>query len=75
MIGQELSSDHIDLHFIFQYTSIPILEGRGHKRQNFFFDTVQCFYDMDSQQLLTQIFSGGKAKINLHTTLKLTSAV
>ena len=60
---------------------VRIHEGWGHSRQDYFCDTVQCFYldrEMDSLQLLTlyltltHIFSGGKAKINLHTTPKLT---
>ena len=54
---------------------VRIHEGQGHSRQNYFCDTVQC---MDSLQLLilyltrTPIFLGRKAKVNLHTTPKLT---
>ena len=60
---------------------VRIHEGRGLSRKNYFCDTVQCFYvqrKMDSLQLLTlyltltHIFSGGNAKVNLHTTPKLT---
>ena len=63
---------------------VRIHEGRGHSeghsRQNYFCDTVQCFYEekMDSLRLLTvyltltPIFSGRKAKIDLHMAPKLT---
>ena len=57
---------------------VHIHEGRGHSRQNYFCDTVR---EMDSLQLLTfylaltPIFSGRKAKINLHTTPKLTEVI
>ena len=63
---------------------VRIHEGRGHSWQNYLCDTVQCFYEeMDSLQLLTlylaltltPIFSGRKAKINLHTTPKLTVVI
>ena len=43
LIGQEQSSDPIDLFFIFQWTPVCIHEERGHSQQNFFCDTVQCF--------------------------------
>ena len=60
--------------------------GRGHSRQNYFCDTVQCF---NEEKLLTTttttdtlpctystpIFSGRKTKINLHTKPKWTVVI
>ena len=67
------------LWYYFSMNPVHIHEGRGHSeghsRQNYFCDTVQ---EMDSLQLLTvyltltRIFSGRKAKIDLHMTPKLT---
>ena len=67
---------------------VRIHEGRaiprGHSRQNYFCDSVQCFYEekwtacnyslqpLTLYLTLTPIFSGRKAKINLHMTPKLT---
>ena len=57
--------------------------SEGHSRQNYFCDTVQCFYEekMDSLRLLTvyltltPIFSRRKAKIDLHMAPKLTEVM
>ena len=54
---------------------IRIHEGRGHSRQNYFCDTVQCLQLLTLYRALTPIFSGRKAKINLHTTPKLTVVI
>ena len=61
---------------------VRIHEGLGHSRQNFFCDTLQCFYDdkwavgsylhFNSHLGSTQIFPGRKEKIYLRSTLKLT---
>ena len=75
LIGQERSSDRIDLYFIFQWTRSVFMRGGAipraiHDRTTF----VILWREMDSLQLLTvyltltPIFSGRKAKINLHTT-------
>ena len=75
LIGHEWSSDCIDLYFIFQWISVRIHEAQ----QNFFwYYAMLLCREMDIRQLLTlyftltQIFSGEKAKINLHMTLKFT---
>ena len=60
---------------------VRIHEGRGLSRQNYFCHTVQCFYEekwtackvlLTLYLTLTPIFSGRKAKINLHSTTNLT---
>ena len=58
---------------------VRIHEGWGHSQQNYFCDTMQCFYEEKWTAckywhftLHLRIFSGGKALINLHTTPKLT---
>ena len=77
LIGQERSSDRIDLYFIFQWTRSVFMRGGAiHDRTTF----VTLWRETDSLQLLTlyltltctPIFSGRGAKINLHTTPKLT---
>ena len=77
LIGQERSSDRIGLHFIFQWTRSVFMRGGAiHDRTTF----VILWREMDSLQLLTlyltltctPIFSCRGAKINLHTTPKLT---
>ena len=45
MIGQERTSDRIDLYFIFQLFPVRFHEGQGHSQQNYFCDAVQCFYE------------------------------
>ena len=69
--------------FHFSMNPVGIHDGRGHSRQNYFCDTVQCFYEEKWTAYnywhftlhLHIIFSGRKAKINLHTTPKLTAVI
>ena len=79
LIGQERSSDRIDLYFIFQWTRSVFMRGGAiHDRTTFVIlcnasmkrngqpattDTLPCTYTY---------ISGRKAKINLHMTPKLT---
>ena len=84
LIGQEMSSDRIDLYFIFQWTRSVFMRGRAIPRGPFttelllWYCTMLLWREMDSLQLLilyltlTPIFSGRKANINLHTMPKLT---
>ena len=60
---------------------LPLVFMRGwdiHGRTSFVIEMYCTFREMNSWQLLTlyftltQIFSGGKEKVNLHTSLKLT---
>ena len=84
LIGQERPSDCIDLYFIFQWTRSVFMRGGAIPRGPFttelllWYCAMLLWREMDSLQLLTlyltltPIFSGRKAKINLHTTPKLT---
>ena len=83
LIGQERSSDRIDLYFIFQWTRSVFMRGGAiHDWTTF---VILCNASMkrngqptttDTLPLtLTPIFSGRKAKINLHTTPKLTEVI
>ena len=88
LIVQERSSDRIDLYFIFQWTRSVFMRGGAihdrTERQNWatelllWYCAMFLWREIDSLQLLTlyltltHIFSGGKAKINLHMTSKLT---
>ena len=84
LIGQEWSSDHIDLYFIFQWARSIFMRGGAIPRGPFttelllWYCAMLLWREIDSLQLmtlyltLTPIFSGRKAKINLHTMPKLT---
>ena len=77
LIGQERSSDRIDLYFIFNELRFVFMRGGGiHGRTSFVIYeekwTVGNYMYLHVHFTVTQIFSGGEGKINLHTTLKLT---
>ena len=83
LIGQERSSDRIDLYFIFQWTRSVFMRGAGPFTTELllWYCAMLQWREMDSLQLLTlylaptPIFSGRKAKINLHTTPKWTVVI
>ena len=83
LIGQERSSDRIDLYFIFQWTRSVFMRGAGPFTTELllWYCAMLQWREMDSLQLLTlylaptPIFSGRKAKINLHTTPKWTLVI
>ena len=87
LIGQERSSDHIDLFFIFQWTRSVFMRGGAIPRGPFttelllWYCAMLLWREMDSLKLLTlcltltHIFSGRKAKINLQMTPKLTGVM
>ena len=72
LIGQERSSDRIDLSFFNESGHVFMRGGAIHNRTTF----MILWREMDSLQLLTLyltlIFSGRTAKLNLHTKPKLT---
>ena len=89
LIGQERSSDRIDLYFIFQWTRSVFMRGGAiHDRTTI---VILILYNNNNNNAsikrnepatiltlyltLTPIFSGRKAKINLHTTPKLTAVM
>ena len=77
LIGQERSSDRIDVYFIFNELRFVCMKGGDiHSRTSF---VILCNASMkrngQSETTYTLFYtstdiSGGKAKINLHTTLK-----